>query len=519
MPESDQSDKETQDEIPTLEVSNESRDSNEHVQKRMREESSEDEASRSSSKKFCSIDKTTSEEHETEHTPEVNGTLEDKKDCATINASDNKEDTKCISGVEESVGSDTKDSYDLNFENKNEEASNTDTENKTVAEIEISMDDQKDNMSTKSETNVDTKDAVKKEETKEGEDDVKGKKKHGKSQVTDAEVVEGLELSVECASDKESSSTSESEDEKDKKPKTKTIIVKAKPNDSELDVSSSEVEKSDSQDASEVKSKESVKKGKKRGRTSFSKAKGTDSEENDNVSDEDYSPRTKRKLKKTLMNKKVTKSPSESKRGRGRGRKIAEKMVAKEEEEDEEEEEEKEEKKKKEDENSDTVDDKKAEESLSDAESSKSQNESESGSENASKDTKGRNSMKHDNNKKIQTLKKYIRAAGIHVKSYNDIWVGCKSNKAKITCLQNLLEKNGVSGRPTLEKCKKAKHRNEKLKDVAELNTSNIISEGRVTRAQRNKDSNKESARTPVKQREARNTYKRVLRVVDSDSE
>lgn len=45
-------------------------------------------------------------------------------------------------------------------------------------------------------------------------------------------------------------------------------------------------------------------------------------------------------------------------------------------------------------------------------------------------------------------------------------------------CLKKLLEKNGINGRPTLEKCKKAKLRNERLKDVAELNTSNIISEG-----------------------------------------
>lgn len=68
--------------------------------------------------------------------------------------------------------------------------------------------------------------------------------------------------------------------------------------------------------------------------------------------------------------------------------------------------------------------------------------------------------------------------AGIYVKSYNDMWANCKSNAAKVRCLKELLEKNGITGRPTIEKCKKAKEKNERLKDIAELNTSNIISEG-----------------------------------------
>ncbi|KZC12546.1 HIRA-interacting protein 3, partial [Dufourea novaeangliae] len=115
--------------------------------------------------------------------------------------------------------------------------------------------------------------------------------------------------------------------------------------------------------------------------------------------------------------------------------------------------------------------------------------------------------------KRIEILKKYIRTAGIRVKSYSTIWVGCKSNTAKIKCLQKLLENNGITGKPTLEKCKKAKDRNERLKDIAELNTSNIISEGRVTRAQRKREE------IPSEHREARSSFKRILSVVDSDSE
>ncbi|XP_076619669.1 uncharacterized protein LOC143341036 [Colletes latitarsis] len=609
MLESDQSDKETQDERPALEVPNKSLDTNVPTQKRMHEESSEDEKLHSVSKKLCtSTDKITTEENNTEYVPEVNGSVKDVNECAkNTNATDNKDDAKCTSVVEESTGSDIKESHDVNSENENEEERiNTNTDVKTTIPTETSMDShQKDNVSTEPETNVDAKgEIIKKEKTEKGEDNSKQKKKHSKSQIQDSEVVEGLELSVECASDKETSS-SESEDETDKKPKPKTIIVKAKPNDSELDVSSSEAEKSDSQDATEVPSKQNAKKEKKRGRTSFSKTKVTDSEENDDISDEDYSPRTKKKLKKTTVNKKAIKLPSESKRGRGSAKKVTQNLVVKdaeekeghtsfskakvtdseendsvsdedyspqtkrklkktvskkvtktsseskrgrgaikvgvqksavkemkEKEKDEDEDEEKDEEEEKEEqdeeedtekkaENPSTIDNKKTEESLSDEESVKSKSENENDSDN-SKNEKRKSGTQKTEDKNIQSLKKFIRAAGIHVKSYNDVWVGCKTNKAKVMCLKELLEKNGVIGRPTMEKCKKVKRRNEKLKDVAELNTSNIISEGRVTRAQRNKDSNKEVTKmpeTPTKHREARNSFKRVLRVVDSDSE
>lgn len=64
------------------------------------------------------------------------------------------------------------------------------------------------------------------------------------------------------------------------------------------------------------------------------------------------------------------------------------------------------------------------------------------------------------------------------VKCYNDIWADCKSNAAKVKRLKELLEKNGVSGRPTLKKCKRVREKNQKMKEVSELDTSNIISEG-----------------------------------------
>lgn len=80
--------------------------------------------------------------------------------------------------------------------------------------------------------------------------------------------------------------------------------------------------------------------------------------------------------------------------------------------------------------------------------------------------------------KQIQKLKKYLSVAGVRIKSYNDIWADCRSNAAKIRCLKRLLEENGISGRPTLVKCKRVKEKKEKLKEASELDTSNIISEG-----------------------------------------
>lgn len=67
------------------------------------------------------------------------------------------------------------------------------------------------------------------------------------------------------------------------------------------------------------------------------------------------------------------------------------------------------------------------------------------------------------------------------MKSYHELWGGCKTNAARVRRLKSLLEKHGVNGRPTLEKCKKVKEHNERLKEVSELDKSNIISEGYFT--------------------------------------
>lgn len=75
-------------------------------------------------------------------------------------------------------------------------------------------------------------------------------------------------------------------------------------------------------------------------------------------------------------------------------------------------------------------------------------------------------------------MKKYIATAGIRVKCYKTLFSNHKTNKAKIDCLAKLLEENGVKGRPTLEKCKKAKAAKLRKQEVEALDQSKILSEG-----------------------------------------
>ncbi|XP_018363421.1 PREDICTED: HIRA-interacting protein 3-like isoform X1 [Trachymyrmex cornetzi] len=347
------------------------------------------------------------------------------------------------------------------------------------------------------------------------------KKRHTAKKCTvDTEVVDGLELSVECASDREESS-SENEDEKDVKPRPKTIIVNAEPNESELDCSSEE-EKPDLQqiaDTLKIKSEKSREKAakKKGSRTSFSKLKTSGSEDSqNNNSDEDYSPRTKKKMTKSPATRKSTDKHRsvESKRGRGKDirnshPKNTECLISDDE---------------------DTTAAEKANKTttiknglqgeLSNTESS-SKDESDNNSEKEERSMKsGRGSRGNDKgDKQIQRLKKYLKVAGVKVQSYNRIWADCRNNTAKVNRLKELLKKNGVSGKLSLEKCKRVREKNEKMKEVSELDMSNIISEGRITRARRSMDTVKKTVPdTPPRYRE-HNTFRRIQTVVDSDSE
>ncbi|KYQ51652.1 HIRA-interacting protein 3 [Trachymyrmex zeteki] len=357
---------------------------------------------------------------------------------------------------------------------------------------------------------------IAREENKE-EDETK-KQHTAKKHIVDTEVVDGLELSVECASDKEESS-SESENEKDVKPRPKTIIVKAEPNESELDCSSEAEEKPDLQqitDTLKIKSEKNREKAAKRkgSRSSFSKLKTSGSEDSQNSnSDEDYSPRTKKKMTKSPATKKSTDKHRsvESKRGRGKDIRNShpknteclsddEDMTTAEKA------------------NKTTQIKNGLQEELSDRESFDKNESDNSEKEEKSMKRRGRRSNA-DGNEQIQKLKRYLNVAGVKIQSYNRIFADCKNNAAKINRLKELLKENGISGHLSLKKCKRAREENEKMREVSELDMSNIISEGRVTRARRNMDNVKKTLPdVPLRYRE-RNTFRLIQTVVDSDSE
>ncbi|XP_051791302.1 HIRA-interacting protein 3 isoform X2 [Erpetoichthys calabaricus] len=74
----------------------------------------------------------------------------------------------------------------------------------------------------------------------------------------------------------------------------------------------------------------------------------------------------------------------------------------------------------------------------------------------------------------IARLKRYITACGAR-RNYKKLFDGCKSKKSKIEVLKQELEKLGVHGNPSLEKCKKAKLRREEKEELAALDLGNII--------------------------------------------
>lgn len=137
MIESDQSDKEQQDEMSPLAVSNNSVDVNEHGKKRLREEISENQILNVPSKKLCiSIDETKSDKYDIEnisalHTEEIKDNIKDIK-----NIDSNKDKM-----LEESTSEITKDSYVETSNIKNNEISiNNEIEIKKEKEPNISLD-------------------------------------------------------------------------------------------------------------------------------------------------------------------------------------------------------------------------------------------------------------------------------------------------------------------------------------------------------------------------------------------
>ncbi|KAI1884725.1 hypothetical protein AGOR_G00229470 [Albula goreensis] len=89
---------------------------------------------------------------------------------------------------------------------------------------------------------------------------------------------------------------------------------------------------------------------------------------------------------------------------------------------------------------------------------------------------------KEEEDKAVSRLKHYIALCGVR-RNYKKLLEGCRSVKAKVAVLKKELEDLGVTGQPSIEKCKKARLKREEAQELAELDVSNIITtEGRPKR-------------------------------------
>ncbi|XP_011499790.1 PREDICTED: HIRA-interacting protein 3-like, partial [Ceratosolen solmsi marchali] len=348
---------------------------------------------------------------------------------------------------------------------------------------------------------------------------------------SNTEIINGIELIVECASDEEISEVSEREE--NSKSRSKTIIIREKPNASEVDVSLSETEKSDSYNIIESKSKinadfskgtvENKIKRRNRKKSVLYKAIVSESENSikSNSDDEDYSPITRKRIKKFSPKKYI--KATETKRGRGRPRgrppkirKILNELL------DHKKEHIKESFKL----NIDPKFDEKADKNL--VQVTISNNTDESKNESSGKETfneyynikniKTKKSSQFKN-KMIDKLKKLIQTAGIKVHCYQALLKDYKTDTSKIKYLYKFLEEHGMVGRPTLEKCKKLRIKNYTMKEIEELNTKSIISETRSARGNNTRKFIIESEVSASPNKKCCSSFKRIKAIIDSDSE
>ncbi|CAG8797260.1 15643_t:CDS:2, partial [Gigaspora rosea] len=94
----------------------------------------------------------------------------------------------------------------------------------------------------------------------------------------------------------------------------------------------------------------------------------------------------------------------------------------------------------------------------------------------------------NDDEKTIKELKAFILKCGVR-KVWSRELAGCDSISSQINRLNKILSDLGITGRPTLEKCKKVRQRRELEAELNSMDVGNIISddikEGRKARASR----------------------------------
>ncbi|XP_044740249.1 cylicin-2-like [Chrysoperla carnea] len=118
----------------------------------------------------------------------------------------------------------------------------------------------------------------------------------------------------------------------------------------------------------------------------------------------------------------------------------------------------------------------------------------------------------------IERLKKFLRIAGIHVNNFGKLFDNIKTIKGKERKLLGLLEDNGLEGRPTIKKCEEIRKKNDIAKEVAELDTSNIIAKD--SRPKRGTPFRQRQRRSPTPDpNEYQRTFNRIRALVDSDSD
>ncbi|XP_047097121.1 lisH domain-containing protein C1711.05-like isoform X1 [Schistocerca piceifrons] len=157
---------------------------------------------------------------------------------------------------------------------------------------------------------------------------------------------------------------------------------------------------------------------------------------------------------------------------------------------------------------------------LNNAKNKKLHNDSDSSSSKEStKKEKRRKNKLPDEDKRIISLKKYLKIAGIRVHNYSDLWKDCRSNKARAQKLLSLLEENGLKGRPTIEKCKKLRKKIETRREVEELDLANVMECGAEGRTRRSRQRTSVSQELPNETPQTSSDVRKRLQVLaDSDS-
>lgn len=149
---------------------------------------------------------------------------------------------------------------------------------------------------------------------------------------------------------------------------------------------------------------------------------------------------------------------------------------------------------------------------------------SDSDEKNSGRDKQEKGKKPVTENKRITSLKRYLRLAGIHTVTYSKVLQNCRGNKAKVEGLLDLLRKEGLKGKPSIQKCKRLRKKIETRREVQELDVGNIMEEkGRAQRSSRyssaknyseNYQHDAEEKSALIKQK-----FSRIRDIIDSDSD